>query len=243
MKCIILAAGYATRLYPLTENFPKPLLKVGDKAIIDWLVDDVGPVTEEFAVVSNHRFYDHFREWARAKAQRIAVVDDGTESNETRLGAVKDIQFAVEKLGIDDDCLVMAGDNVVDFSLRQFVAFAREKGTSCVMCHEEHRLEALRKTAVIAFDTNGKITSYEEKPPIPQGNHAVPPFYYYKAADLRRIPEALVSGCGYDAPGSFAAWLSKQTDMYAYPMPGKRYDIGDMNSYRFVQDTYKGIAD
>ncbi len=241
MKCVILAAGYATRLYPLTKDFPKPLLKVGEKTILDWLVDDVAPETDEFAVVSNHRFISHFEAWAAGKPQRITLVDDGTESNETRLGAVRDIQLAVEKLPIADDCLVMAGDNVLDFSLCDFVRFAREKGTSCVMCHEENDLARQRRTAIITKDENGLITSYEEKPQNPKGNRAVPPFYYYREEDIRRIPEALAAGCGYDAPGSFAAWLSGQTAMHAFDMPGKRYDIGDMKSYRAVQESYSGI--
>lgn len=239
MKCIILAAGYATRLYPLTENFPKPLLQVGDKAILDWLVDDLAPMNDEFIVISNHKFAEQFRIWAAEKPQKITVLDDGTTSNETRLGAVKDIQFAVDKLGIAEDCMVMAGDNVLDFSLVPFIRYAAEKGTSCVMCHEENRLEALQKTAVITMDENGLITSYEEKPQTPKGNHAVPPFYFYRAADLRRIPEALEAGCGYDAPGSFAAWLSGKIPMHAYIMPGKRYDIGDIKSYEKVQAIYK----
>ncbi len=242
MKCIILAAGYATRLYPLTENFPKPLLKVGEKTILDWLVDDISPLVEEFVVISNHRFYEQFCAWAAEKDETIIVLDDGTESNETRLGAVKDIQFAVDQLSIAEDCLVMAGDNVLDFSLQKFVAFAKVKGTSCVMCHEENRLEALQKTAVITMDKKQLITSYEEKPKEPKGNHAVPPFYYYKAADIQRIPEALEAGCGYDAPGSFAAWLSRQTKMHAFVMPGKRYDIGDMKSYEAVNQIYRGIT-
>ena len=242
MKCIILAAGYATRLYPLTENFPKPLLKVGEKSIIDWLVDDITEQVEEFIVVTNHRFYGHFLEWARGR-QKIRILDDGSSSNETRLGAVKDIQFAVEKTGIRDDCLVMAGDNVLDFSLRHFVRFAQEKKTSCVMAHREECLAALQKTAVITIQSDGRITSYEEKPENPKGTLAVPPFYYYTGSDIHRIEEALSAGCGYDAPGSFAAWLSSQTPMHAYIMPGRRYDIGDRKSYDMVQSTFRGVKE
>lgn len=240
MKCIILAAGYATRLYPLTENFPKPLLKVGEKTILDWLVDDVAELIDEFVIVSNHKFAERFKEWSLGKPQKITVLDDGTESNETRLGAVKDIQLAAQD--VTEDCVVMAGDNVLDFSLQHFVRYAQEKGTSCVMCHEENRLEALQKTAVITMDEDNLITSYEEKPKKPKGNHAVPPFYFYRAADIHRIQEALDAGCGHDAPGSFAAWLSGQTPMHAYVMPGKRYDIGDMKSYETVQAVFKGIT-
>ena len=239
MKCIILAAGYATRLYPLTENFPKPLLPVAGKSILDWLVDDIDRLIDDFIFVSNHKFARQFQIWAEGKQQKITVIDDGTESNETRLGAVKDIQLAAKD--INDDCMVMAGDNVLDFSLQHFVRFAIEKGTSCVMCHEENRLPALQKTAVITMDDNNLITSYEEKPKEPKGHLAVPPFYFYRAADIHRIQEALDAGCGYDAPGSFAAWLSGVTPMHAYIMPGKRYDIGDMKSYETVQTVYKGI--
>ena len=239
MKCIILAAGYATRLYPLTANFPKPLLKVGEKAILDWLVDDVAELVDEFLIVSNHKFAGQFKEWSQGKRLKISIIDDGTENNETRLGAVKDIQLAAEN--ITDDCVAMAGDNVLDFSLQHFIAFAQSKGTSCVMAHHEERLEALRKTAVITTDADGLITSYEEKPVEPKGKLAVPPFYYYRAADLKRVGEALGAGCGYDAPGSFAAWLSSQIPMHAYIMPGKRYDIGNLESYQLVQETYKGI--
>ena len=242
MKCIILAAGYATRLYPLTENFPKPLLKVGEKTILDWLIDDLAPLIDEFVVISNHKFAHHFNDWAAANSHKITVLDDGTSSNETRLGAVKDIQFAIDSLHLTDDCMVMAGDNVLDFSLQGFVNFAKSKNTSCVMCHEEHDLAKQQRTAIITVDENDKITSYEEKPKEPKGHLAVPPFYFYKSEDLKRIPEALENGCSYDAPGSFAAWLSYKTPMHAYLMPGKRHDIGDMKSYEAVRDTWQGIG-
>ena len=241
MKCLILAAGYATRLYPLTENFPKPLLKVGEKTILDWLLDDLqqsGSI-DEYIVISNHKFAEIFRQWAEEKNCKIMVVDDGTETNETRLGAVKDIQFAQEQLKLNDDALVMAGDNMVDFSLNAFLSFAKEKGTSCVMCHEENDLARQQRTAIITIDGAGRITSYEEKPTEPKGNLAVPPFYYYKAKDLAKIPQALKAGCGTDAPGSYAAWLSMQIPMHAFLMPGKRYDIGNLESYRMVQEVFR----
>ena len=237
MKCIILAAGYATRLYPLTENFPKPLLPVGGKPILDWLIDDLKNEADEFIVVTNHKFADVFHKWAMEK-DYIRILDDGTETNETRLGAVKDIELV--SCGLDDDVFVMAGDNVLDFSLVPFIRFAQEKGTSCVMCHEENELKRQQKTAIITVDDNALITSYEEKPQIPKGNLAVPPFYYYRRGDLNRIPEALDAGCGYDAPGSYAAWLSGKTEMHAWKMPGQRYDIGDMKSYEAIRDSYKG---
>lgn len=238
MKCLILAAGYATRLYPLTENFPKPLLRVGEKPILDWLVDDVSPAIDEFIVVSNHKFVKHFEEWKKSKSQKITIVDDGTSTNETRLGAVRDIALGLQ--GNQDDVLVMAADNVLDFSLLSFIQFFQEKKASCVMTHEENWLEKQRKTAIITFGADKRIDSYEEKPRIPKGNHAVPPFYCYRAEDAARIEEALSAGCNADAPGSFAAWLSGYVSMYAFEMPGKRYDIGDAASYRQVQEEYRG---
>lgn len=241
MKCIILAAGYATRLYPLTANYPKPLLPVGGKPILNWLVEDIKGTVDEVAIVTNHKFAEHFNDWVNTLVigKRIRVIDDGTSTNETRLGAVKDIQLAVE-MTREDDYLVMAGDNVLDFSLVPFINFSASSGTSCVMCHEEHELAHLQKTAVITTDKNNKILTYEEKPREPRGTLAVPPFYYYRAEDIHRIQDALDAGCGYDAPGSFAAWLSKQTSMHAYRMPGKRWDIGDMKSYEAVRDSYSG---
>lgn len=245
MKCLILAAGYATRLYPLTENFPKPLLSVGEKTILDWLVDNIAETgkVDDFVVISNHKFAAQFEAWAAVKSMpNITVVDDGTSTNETRLGAVRDIQFALERTRIQDDLLIIAGDNVIDFSFNSFLTFAERKHTSCVMTHEEHDLKKQQKTAIITFDETGRITSYEEKPQQPRGNYAVPPFYFYRAEDAARIPEALANGCGTDAPGSFAAWLSRQTKVHAYVMPGKRFDIGDLTSYQQVQKVYHGIT-
>ena len=241
MKCLVLAAGYATRLYPLTENFPKPLLQVGNKTILDWLVDDIAGTgkVDEFVVISNHKFAHHFEAWAKRKNFKITVVDDGTSTNETRLGAVRDIQFAVDKLQLEDDMLVIAGDNILDFSFAEFIAFAKEKGTSCVMCHEELVLEKQQKTAIITKNENDLITSYEEKPKEPKGTLAVPPFYFYRAEDVKRIPEALEQGCNADAPGSFAAWLSKQVAVHAWEMSGKRYDIGDLKSYEAVKKVFE----
>ncbi len=243
MICLILAAGYATRLYPLTENFPKPLLKVGGKTILDWLVDDIDTVgiVDRFVVISNHKFAHHFEDWAKTKSVKTDVVDDGTETNETRLGAVRDIQFAVEKLGLDDDMLVIAGDNVLDFSLTKFMAYAQEKKTSCVMRYFEGNKEKIKKSAALVIDEADMILDMEEKPAEPKSNWCCPPFYFYTAADAKRIPEGIAAGCGTDAPGSYVAWLSKETKMHAMEMPGKRYDIGNLESYERVQEEYKGI--
>lgn len=244
MKCLILAAGYATRLYPLTENFPKPLLKVGEKTILDWLLDDIDAsgAVDEYVVISNHKFARHFDDWAKTKPYKINVVDDGTETNETRLGAVKDIQFAIEKLGIDDDMLVIAGDNVLDFSLTKFVKYCKEKKTSCVMRYYEPSEKKLLKCGVLTIDDSDLITEMTEKSPTPATHWCCPPFYYYTKEDAKRIQSGIDSGCGTDAPGSYIAWLCKQTKVHAMEMPGSRYDIGNLESYEQVQKDYRGIT-
>lgn len=244
MKCLILAAGYATRLYPLTENFPKPLLKVKDKAILDWLIEDIetsGSV-DEYVVISNHKFIGHFRDWAEKRPEKITVLDDGTSSNDTRLGAVKDIQFAVDTLDIKDDILVMAGDNLLDFSLNEFVSYAKAKNTSCIMRYYEDSEEKLRRSGVVELDENEKVIALTEKPQHPVSNWCSPAFYYYTAEDVSKIGEAIKSGCNTDAPGSLAAWMCKNTVLHAMEMPGSRYDIGNLESYQSIQKNYKGIT-
>ena len=244
MICIDLAAGYATRLYPLTENFPKPLLEVQGKTILDWLLDDIAEseTVSRYVVISNHRYVRHFEEWATEKPLPITVLDDGTESNDTRLGAVRDIVFAMEKLHLDDDLLVIAGDNVLDFSLGRLIGYARDKQTSCVMRYYEAREEKLKKCGVVTLDASDRILRMAEKPAVPESHWCVPPFYVYSRADAALVREAIADGCGVDAPGSFIAWLCERSPVHAMEMPGSRYDIGNLDSYRQVQETYRGIV-
>ena len=244
MKCLILAAGYATRLYPLTENFPKPLLKVGEKTILDWLVDDIDTarMVDEFVVISNHKYAPHFESWAKTKRQKVTVVDDGTDSNETRLGAVKDIQFAIEHLSLEGDMLVIAGDNVLDFSLTKFIAYAKEKKTSCIMRYYEASEQKLTRCGVVQIDEQDRVVDMTEKPAQPKSHWCCPPFYYYTAEDAKLVEVGIASGCGTDAPGSYIAWLCSQRPVHAMEMPGSRYDIGNLQSYEQVQKTYKGIS-
>lgn len=242
MKCLILAAGYATRLYPLTENFPKPLLEVTGKPILDWLIEDIGDAAEEFIVISNHKFAGHFHRWAESRTWPIRVLDDGTETNETRLGAVRDIQFAIEALDLQGDLLVIAGDNLLDFSLRDFIQYTQQKQTTCVMRYWEESMEKLRKTGVAVVDEDDRILEMEEKPAEPKSHWCTPPFYYYRAEDVALVKAGIEAGCGVDAPGSFIAWLSGVTTVHAWKMPGRRYDIGNLESYEEVNKTYSGFS-
>ena len=243
MKCLILAAGYATRLYPLTENFPKPLLDVGGKTILDWLVDDIDTsgMVDEYVVISNHKFVEHFKRWANAKTCNITVVDDGTSTNETRLGAVKDIKFAIDSLNISDDVLVIAGDNLLDFSLTAFIEYADKAGSSCVMRYYEPDSNKLRKSGVLKIAEDDSVLAMTEKPENPDSHWCCPPFYFYKAADISLIGEALDDGCGFDAPGSYVAWLCERAKIHAMKMPGGRYDIGNIESYEKAKEAFQGI--
>lgn len=240
MKCLFLAAGYATRLYPLTENFPKPLLEVNNKTILDHLIDDLDTlnVVDEYIIVSNHKFVSHFVEWAKTHKQKITVVDDLTSTNETRLGAVRDIEFAINKLNIEDDLLVMAGDNLLDFSLKGFVEFFQEKKSSVIMCYKEENKERIKKSAVLTLDEDSRVTQMIEKPSEPNSTWCAPAFYIYKKEDVKDIGNAIKNGCNVDAPGSLAVYMSKYSKLYAYKMPGKRYDIGTLESYEEIKKTW-----
>lgn len=245
MKCLILAAGYATRLYPLTENFPKPLLEVKGKTILDWLIDDIltSNKVDEFIIISNHKFINHFENWKQNKKieTKITIMDDGTTSNDNRLGAVVDIDLAISKLSIQEDLMVIAGDNVLDFSLCKFIKYFEEKESTCVMRYYEEDLNKVKKSASLIVDESDKVLEMLEKPENPTSHYCCPPFYIYHKNDVGKVKEALNSGCKKDAPGSFINWLYDKSDIYAYEMPGKRYDIGNLESYELVNQTYEGI--
>lgn len=253
MKSILLAAGYATRLYPLTQNFPKALLQVGRYKILEWLLQDIDslPDITEHIIVSNHAFYPAFDAWRKENAGRYAhpvtLLDDGTLDNEHRLGAVMDMELAYrsdEAVSADplkEVYLILAGDNVLDFSLGSFVEFHRNKQAAAIMYYEENDLEKQRRTGIIRLGSEQLVIEMQEKPTVPVSNLAVPPFYCYTGRDLHRISQAVSEGCGKDSPGSFAAWLCRHSAVYGYPMPGCRYDIGTMESYRMAQQQYHGI--
>ena len=241
MKCIILAAGYATRLYPLTQNFPKPLLK----AIIDWLIDDIDTahMIDEYIIISNHKFIKYFEKWQKKKEidTKITLIDDGTTNNENRKGAVMDISIAIHTLKLDDDLLVIAGDNVLDFSLTKFIDYFKRKNTTCIMRYYEEKLEKIKKSASVKFDSKDLVLEMVEKPFEPDSNWCCPPFYIYSKNDVNMVKKALENGCNPDAPGSFINWLYDKSEVHAMEMPGKRYDIGNIESYNMVNEIYEGI--
>lgn len=243
MKNIVIAAGYATRLGELTKNFPKPLLKIGNNTILGRMLDDIDKIDaiDEHIIITNHKFAYIFDEWAKEQhyTKPITIIDDGTDTNETRLGAVCDLLLAIDKLSNrkslkgkwPDDLLVVAADNLLFFSFSEFVAFAHEKGTSCIMCHEQPSIEKLQRTGVVELDENNKVLGMEEKPQHPKTHWAVPPFYIYLKQDLDLIRHSVENGCGKDAPGNLAHYMVEHTTMHAWPMSAGRFDIGSLDTY------------
>ncbi len=242
MKNIVIAAGYATRLGELTKNFPKPLLKIGESTILGRMLDDIDtiPQIDEHIIITNHKFAPIFEQWAAEQqyTKPITIVDDGTESNETRLGAVCDLLYAMEQLQIDDDLLVVAADNILFFSFREFVDFAMSKQTSCIMCHEQPSLEKLQRTGVVVLDEAMKVLNMEEKPQEPKSHWAVPPFYIYLKKDLEMVGAWVANGCGKDAPGNLAHYMVDTTTMHAWPMSAGRFDIGSLDTYKEACEKY-----
>ena len=250
MKNIVIAAGYATRLGELTKNFPKPLLKIGENTILGRMLDDIDriPEIDEHIIITNHKFAPIFEEWVKTNTnltngtnkwkKPITIVDDGTETNETRYGAVCDLLFAMDKLGIDDDMLVVAADNLLFFSFQEFVDFAKAKGTSCIMCHEQPSIEKLQRTGVVELDADMKVLGMEEKPQVPKSHWAVPPFYIYLKKDLELVRHSVEHGCGKDAPGNLAHYMVEHTTMHAWPMSAGRFDIGSLDTYYEAIEKY-----
>lgn len=243
MKNIIIAAGYATRLYPLTENFPKPLLQVAGKSILDRMLEDIDSISDidEHIIVTNHKFAHIFEQWkTETKYQKpVTVIDDGTSTNDTRLGAVRDLLLALSQCHVDDDIMVLAADNILNFSLQGFVDFFHQKQSSVIMCYHEPELRRLQRTGVIEANDDMRVLQMQEKPEVPVSNWAVPPFYIYRKEDLPLIRECLQHGCGFDAPGNLAHYLVDVTTIHAWQMPGSRYDIGSLDSYQEAQEIYK----
>ena len=255
MKNIVIAAGYATRLGELTKNFPKPLLKIGEKSILGRMLEDIDsiPDIDEHIIVTNHKFAPIFEKWKDENEvlgdgeksgirKPITIIDDGTSTNDTRLGAVRDLQFAIEKANVNDDMLVVAADNLLFFSFKGFVDFAKQKGTPCIMCHKQPSKDKLQRTGVVGRDANYKVHNMEEKPQEPKSTWAVPPFYIYKKENIDMIMHAIENGCGYDAPGNLAHYMVDNVEMHAWPMAGTgenlRFDIGSLDTYKEACEKY-----
>lgn len=242
MKCILLCAGYATRLFPLTENFPKALLEVGGRAILDYTLDKVNEIDEidEIYLVTNAKYTPHFEKWAEEKnnIKPIKVFNDGTTNNDDRLGAIGDIEFTIENAKIDDDILVLATDNLFDFKLLDFYNFYKTKNAPSVCVREESDLNLLKRVGVAKLDENMQITDFEEKPAEPKSKYAVYAEYIYPREVLPEIKKYLEEGNSCDAPGNLVAYMYKKMPTYAYAFEGECYDVGTHEALAQVNELY-----
>lgn len=227
MKGVILAAGYATRLAPLTDAMPKHLLPVGGRPMLDWILDKLRTTdVDAIHLVTNARFADDFERWAEGKD--VVVHNDGTTSNQDRLGAVGDLALVRERAGLDDDLLVLAGDNLFDYSLRDYVAYWRAKrNASCVAVYDVGDLKLVRQYSVIDLDRTDRIVGFIEKPERPTTTLAATAAYIFAREHARMVEDYLAEGNPPDAPGNFVAWLYSRVPVYAYAFGGEWFDIGD----------------
>ncbi len=241
VKAVILAAGYATRLYPLTLNIPKPLLQVTyKKAVIDFIVDDLSDshLPDEIVVVTNHKFFPQFSDWAKKRRDsRISVLDDGTRSNQDRLGAVGDIYYAVKNKAINSDLIVIGGDNLFELGFGKFLKFAQFKrpfaslGLFDIKCRQE-----ASRFGVVKTDSQGKVVSFEEKPAKPKSTHVATCLYYLPKRTLKLLDRYIADPkTSKDAPGNYIRWLMEHDTVFGFALEdGNWHDIGHFDSYKEV---------
>jgi glucose-1-phosphate thymidylyltransferase len=228
VKALILAAGYATRLRPLTDSLPKMLLPLAERPMLDYLLDRIRQVEEIEAIhlVTNSQFAPLFRDWG---PEDVTVHDDGTTSNEDRLGAIGDIAFTIERAHLHgEDLFVVAGDNLIGYSLPDYVAFWREKGGSAIAVYEVEDRSLLSQYGIVELDDEDRVIGLEEKPADPKSNLAATAAYLYRGADLELLDTYMEEGNATDAPGNFAVWLHTRSPLYGYRFSGGWHDIGDL---------------
>ncbi len=249
MKAIILAAGYATRLYPLTKDRPKPLLRIGGKAIIEYLLEKFNamPEMDVVYVVTNEKFATIFRQWADGVNSAagfhftVEIVNDGTTSNETRLGAIADIQFVIEQKDVEDDLLVAAGDNIFQSDFIDLQRFFREKKSTVIVAQELHDPERLTQRGVVKFDETNRVIDFQEKPQRPPSNFVCPALYLHPAAHVALYKAYLSQKNNRDAPGHFIKWLYREIDVYAFVMDKPAIDIGTLEVYEQVNGEFSEL--
>lgn len=247
MKAIVLAAGYATRMYPLTKDQPKPLLTLGNRTILDYIVSDIAAIDaiDRLYVVTNAKFADHFQRWQQTALHRelysnldIAVINDGTSRNDNRLGAIADIQYVIDHTGIHDDTLVLAGDNVFTFSFLEIYNYFMQKDADVVAVKSFDDMNKLRRSGIVEFDGQHRIIGFEEKPDNPRSTYVAPAFYIFKKETLVFIKRYLKQNNKSDAPGYFVSWLIGQRPLYAFEIQTPYHDIGTLEAYEKVCQRY-----
>jgi glucose-1-phosphate thymidylyltransferase len=226
VKAVVLAAGYATRLYPLTLDRPKPLLEVGGKPMLDWVHERLEAMgVDQTIVVTNAKFTPHFEEWAASK-RNVTVVNDGTSSNDDRLGAIGDLGFVLDQLALDDDLVVVAGDNLFVDDISGFGSYGGEVDAPVIAVHDVGDPALMREYNQVEIDDSGRVLFMEEKPENARTTLAAVALYYYPRTVLPRIREYLDEGNNPDQPGRLPEWLYRRMPVYTWRFPGEWYDIG-----------------
>ena len=233
MKVIILAAGYATRLYPLTLTQPKPLLPVAGQPMVEYVLDNLAPISgiDRIYVVTNNKFAGHFQTWSdnyRATKSKLnfTIVNDGSTDDTNKLGAIGDINYVLKTQNVDDDIMVVAGDNLFSQKLEGFGQFCREKNAPVLALYDVGNLEEIKKYNSVSMDAAGKITFFEEKPKNPTSTMTGIALYYYPKSTLPLIRQYIAEGNNPDQPGRLIQWLYPRTPVYTWKVPGIWYDIG-----------------
>jgi glucose-1-phosphate thymidylyltransferase len=245
MKALILAAGYATRLYPLTKDRPKALLEVQGRAILDYIAEQIGTIEEinEIVIISNDRFFEHFRQWADSRGmvfgKPITVLNDHTTDESNKLGAIRDMLYAIDTLKIDEDIVVIAGDNLFTYPLKESYELFQRSGKDLILAKTMQLQSDLQRMAVGLLDENGIVIDMEEKPKYPKSDIAFFATYFYRRDTLPMIRDYLDQGNPPDAPGHFPAWLYVRKPLMAHLFNGECYDIGTFESYEEVQQHFR----
>jgi len=240
VKAVVLAGGYATRLYPLTHHRPKHLLKVGGRPILELLLERL-PLDELDAVyvVTNAKFADRFREWADSFPAEVVVIDDGTTTEGDRLGAIGDLQLAIVSEGLDDDLIVAAGDSIFTERLDDFARFGQERNAAAIAVYDVGELEAMKRLSSIGVDSDSRLVAFEEKPENPESTLAGIALYFYPRAVLPLVGQYLAEGNNPDQPGRLIAWLYERTPVYAWRVPGRWFDIGTPETLAEAEELFE----
>jgi glucose-1-phosphate thymidylyltransferase len=243
MKILVLAAGYATRLYPLTLDRPKPLLPIAGRPMLEYILKKLFVSTDisECLIVTNHRFAQKFQDWVNQYKSSIpiTVMDDGTLSDADKRGAVGDMRFVFEEKGIKDDMLVIAGDNLFDFDITKFYLFANSHiPYPSVGLYTVTDKEAVKRYSVVEIDKDNRIIHFEEKPEQPRSNLVAICLYFFPSQTLSLIDRYIRQGNNPDQPGHYISWLCKAKNTYGYKFEGEWFDIGDKNEYKRADDAY-----
>ena len=243
MEAIILAAGYATRLYPLTENTPKPLLNVAGKPMIEHIIEKLHKIVgiNKIYIVTNGKFEQHFKKWlSNFDAQKpIEIINDGTRSNEDRLGAFGDVHHAINARKINDDIIIVAGDNLFELSLADVANFFRKKKSNVIVLHDVKDFELAKQYGIVEIDENSRVVHFEEKPKNPKSTLASTGIYLFPKKTIKLINKYIAQGNNPDKTGSFIEWLHKRDFVYSFATDKKWYDIGSLEQLEKANRHYK----